>query len=58
MVNSPQHIPGLQMLSPCYSQQGIVIVRSQTSADLERYCKMERVCSIIRNFTKLNLLKL
>ena len=34
MVNSPQYIPGLQMLSPCHSQQGIVIVRSQTSADL------------------------
>ena len=40
------------------TQQGIVIVRSQTSVDLERYCKMGRVCSIIRNFTKLNFLKL
>ena len=34
MVNSPQYIPGLQMLSPCHLQQGIVIIRSQSSADL------------------------
>ena len=36
MMNSPQYIPGLQMLSPCHSQQGVVIVRSQTSADSEK----------------------
>ena len=36
MMNSPQYIPGLQMLSPCRSQQGIVIIWLQTSGDLER----------------------
>ena len=30
VLNSPQYISGFQMLTPCHSQQGIIIIRLQS----------------------------